>query len=117
MITFPFPEKEELMAVSIQIPSSFGKWVGCDHGQISFSPSDKGKGVVVVVIMAIYPHSSFPTGKDWRSDPYRLLPLLGKGVVVIMARYLVSLLTRGGWWWWSWPYTTPSSSGEGKWWW
>ena len=97
MITFPFPEKEELMAVSIQIPSSFGKWVGCDHGQISFSPSDEGKGVVVVMVMAIYPHSSFPKGKDWRSDPYTLLPLLGKGMVVTFPKHLVPLLTKGPW--------------------
>ena len=99
MITFLFSEREEMVTVSIQIPSSSGKGAGCDHGQISFFPSDQGKGVVVVVlIMAIYPHSSFPKGKDWRSDPYTLLPLLGKGLVVIMARYLVPPLAKRDWW-------------------
>ena len=34
---------------------------------------------------------------DWRSDPYTLLPLLGKGLVVIMARYLVPPLAKRDW--------------------
>ena len=57
--------------------------------------SEKGE---VVVVMTMYTHSSFPKGKDWRSDPYTLLPLLGKGLVVIMARYLVPPLATRDWW-------------------
>ena len=52
------------------------------------------EGVEVVVVLLIYPHSSFPTGKDWISVPYTLLPLLRKGIV-LMARYLAPLLTKG----------------------
>ena len=99
MITFLFSEREEVLTVPIHIPSSSGKGLVVTMARYLFPLLTKGKGVVVVVlIMAIYPHSSFPKGKDWRSDPYTLLPLLGKGLVVIMARYLVPPLAKRDWW-------------------
>ena len=50
--SFLFSDREGLDIRSIHIPSSSGKGNGCDNGQISCSPLDKGG--LVVVVMAIY---------------------------------------------------------------
>ena len=75
--------------------------------------------------MTMEKHHSSNLLENGRTEDYHGNALSGskvsleKGTVAIMARYLVPLLTKGvgddghG----HIPYTTPSCSGEGKWWW
>ena len=71
-----------------------GREIVVTMAQTSCSPSGKGK-VVVAVIMVIYTHFSSTIRKDWWSDPYTSLPLLGRGVVLPMAQTPCSTSDKG----------------------